>query len=341
MPLAPRRRQAIPRNILGPLRRRRVVGASLAAIAARRALAQSNWPERPVRILAMVPPGTASDLLARGLAGHFTAAFGQPFLVENRTGGGGTVAAAAVAQASDRHMLGLVFGGPTTTARALNPALSYDPRSAFTPVTLLSRTPFVLTVPAALPAGSLAEFLDLARARPGQLAYASIGPGTVTHLAMEELKARLGLAIEHVAYRGFAPATLDLIAGRVQAMFNTPATALEHLRAGRLRALAQTGESRLPVLAEVPTLEEAGLPDTSFFGWVGLIAPAGFPPEVAERLAAVAREALARDPAARGGLDLAGSEMLATPPAAFARLQEREAARWNAVIERLGLHVTD
>jgi tripartite-type tricarboxylate transporter receptor subunit TctC len=284
-----------------------------------------------------LPPGGQADLLARGLAPSLAAAFGQPFVVENRPGAGGTIAAGAVAAARDGHALGFVLGGPTTTARAMNPALPYDPERDFTPISLLTRVPFVLTLHPSVPARSWAEFVAWVRAHPGRVSYASIGPGTVTHLAMEELKARLGLDLLHVPYGGFPPATLDLVAGRVQAMFNVPSAVLGHLRSGALVAVVQTGETRLATLPEVPTFEEAGLPDTAFFGWTGLVAPAGFPREQAERLAAVIRTALETDPAARGGLDLAGSEILGTSPAAFEALQRREAARWIAVIQRLGL----
>ncbi len=341
MPLARPLPKLRPRAALGHLRRRRVVGASLATIASRRALAQSNWPRQPVRVIVGLPAGGQADLMARGLAPHFAAAFGQPFVVENRPGAGGVIAAGAVAAATDGHSIGFVLGGPTTTARALNPAVPYDPASAFTPISLVARVPFVLTLHPAVPARDWLGFVAHARAHPGLLSYASIGPGTVTHLAMEELKDRLGLTIVHVPYRGFPPATLDLIGGRVQAMFNVPSAALEHIRSGALVAIAQSGEARLPTLPDVPTLEEVGLPGTSFFGWTGIVAPAGFPPEAAERLAAVARDALARDPAARGGLDVAGMEILGTPPAVLARLQATEAARWNAVIARLGLRATD
>jgi tripartite-type tricarboxylate transporter receptor subunit TctC len=337
MPLVQKRFPDRVTSVVGHLRRRRVVGASVAALAARRAQAQSPWPDRPVRMLVGLPPGGQADLLARGLAPHFQGAFGQPFVVENRPGAGGTIAAAAIAQATDRHTIGFVLGGPTTTARTLNPALPYDPATAFTAISLITRVPFVLTLHPDVPARSWPEFVALARARPGRLTYASIGPGTVTHVAMEELKGRLGLEIEHVPYSGFPAATLDLVAGRVHAMFNVPSAALPHIRQGGLVALVQTGESRLAQLPEVPTLEEAGVPDASFFGWTGIVAPAGFPPDAARRIADVARDALARDPAARGGLDLAGSEILGTPPAALEQLQRREAARWNAVIQRLGL----
>ncbi|MBW6397401.1 tripartite tricarboxylate transporter substrate binding protein [Roseomonas sp. HJA6] len=335
----PNRRPA--RLALGHLRRRRVVGASLALAAARSAAAQTPWPQRTVRLLVGLPPGGQADLLARGLAPHLATAFGQPFIVENRPGAGGTLAAAAVAQAHDLHALGFVLGGPTTTARALNPALSYDPARDFTPITLITRVPFVLTVHPALPARDWAGFVAYVKAHPGAVSYASIGPGTVTHLGMEELKARLGLDMPHVAYRGFPPATLDLVAGRVQAMFNVPSAALPQLQDGRLVAVVQTGEARLPTLPGVPTFAEAGLPDTAFFGWTGVVGPAGFPRAMAERVAAVIRAALESDPAARGGLDLAGSEILGTTPAAFAAHQAREAARWNAVVARLGLRVTD
>lgn len=330
-----------PSNALGHLRRRRVVGASLAALAARRARAQDRWPERPVRLLVGLPPGGQADLIARGLAPHLSAAFGQPFVVENRPGAGGTLAAAAVAQARDGHALGFVLGGPTTTARALNPDLAYDPARDFTPVTLITRVPFVLTVHPSVPARSWAEFVAHLRANPGRIAYASIGPGTVTHLAMEELKARLGLSIEHVPYRGFPPATLDLVAGRVQAMFNVPSAALEHLATGALVPLVQSGEARLSTLPDVLTFEEVGLPDTAFFGWTGVVAPAGFPRERAERLAQVIRAALDSDPATHRALSSAGSEILGTSPATFEAHQRREAQRWNAVIARLGLRVTE
>jgi tripartite-type tricarboxylate transporter receptor subunit TctC len=330
-----------PRLALGHLRRRRVVGASLALAATRRASAQAPWPERPVRLVVGLPPGGQADLLARGLASHLAAAFGQPFVVENRPGAGGTIAAAAVAQARDLHALGFVLGGPTTTARALNPALPYDPARDFTPVSLLVRVPFVLTVHPALPVRDWAGFVAHVRAHPGAVSYASIGPGTVTHLAMEELKARLGLDMAHVPYRGFPPATLDLLAGRVQAMFNVPSAALPHLAGGALRAIVQTGETRLSTLPDIPTFEEVGLPDTSFVGWTGVVAPAGFPREAAERLASAMSAAYGNDPAARAGLDQTGTEFLVTSPAAFAAFQAREAARWNAVIARLGLRATD
>jgi tripartite-type tricarboxylate transporter receptor subunit TctC len=341
MPLAHPLPKVRPRAALGHLRRRRVVGASLAAIASRRALAQSNWPRQPVRIIVGLPAGGQGDLIARGLAPHFSAAFGQPFVVENRPGAGGVIGAGAVAAATDGHTIGIVLGGPTTTARALNPAVPYDPATAFTAVSQLTRVPFALTLHPGLPVRDWAGFLAHVRANPGRLSYASVGPGTVTHLAMEELKDRFGLDIAHVPYRGFPAATLDLIAGRVAMMWNVPSSALEHLRSGALVAIAQSGEARLRTLPDIPTLEELGLSGTSFFGWNGIVAPAGFPQEAAERIAAVAREALARDPASRGGLDLAGSEILGTSPAVLARLQASEAARWNAVIARLGLRATD
>ncbi|WP_198372545.1 Bug family tripartite tricarboxylate transporter substrate binding protein, partial [Roseomonas rosulenta] len=276
-----------------------------------------------------------------GLAPHLSAAFGQPFVVENRPGAGGTLAAAAVAQARDLHALGLVNGGPTTTARALNPGLAYDPATDFTPVTLIGRVPLVLTVHPSLPVRDFAGFVAHVRAHPGALSYASIGPGTITHLAMEELKARLGLDLMHVPYRGFPPATLDLVAGRVQAMLNQPFAALPHVQGGQLRALLQTGERRMSTLPDVPTLEEAGLSDAAVFGWIGLVAPSGFPRGAAERLAEVIRAAVEADPRARGGLDTADSEILGTSPASFAAHQAREAARWNAVIARLGLRAVD
>jgi tripartite-type tricarboxylate transporter receptor subunit TctC len=323
-----------------PFRRRALLGAPL--LLAAPAAAQAAWPNRPVRIVVMQPPGPGSDQMARALAGHYQMALGQPFVVENRPGAGGTITAQIVATATDLHAIGLVFGGPTTTARALNPGVPYDPETAFSAVTLLTRSPFVFTVHPSFPARSWAEFLAVIRANPGRYRYASIGPGTTTHLAMEETKHRLGLDIEHVPYRGFAPATLDLLAGRVEVMFHSPFSALQHIRSGALIGLVQTGERRVPQMPDIPTLAEAGEPaETAFFGWTGLIAPAGFPPAAAERLAAITREAMARDPAARGGMEETGAEILVSGPAELAALERRERARWIAVIRRLNLTVTD
>ena len=302
------------------------------------AAAQTAWPTQAVRILLGQPAGSGSDPLARGLSPHLAAAFGQPFVVENMPGSGGIAAAAAVARAADGHTLGIVLGGPTTTAKALNPNLAYDPTKDFRPISLLTRTPFVLTVhPGTFAGRQFADVIDYARAHPGRLSYASIGPGTATHLAMEELKSQLGLDIVHVPYRGFPQATLDLVAGRCQLMFNVASAAAEHVAAGRLVAVAQTGAKRLNMLAEVPTLHELNPTFEPFFGWSGMIAPASFPETTALRLAEVIRSAFASDPGARGGLDRAGSEVLGTDPAELQSFREKEAARWNAVIARLGL----
>jgi tripartite-type tricarboxylate transporter receptor subunit TctC len=339
--LAPRPSPSRPnRAALNHLRRRRLVGGALAGLAAP-ARAEAPWPTRPVRLFVGVTPGAGPDLFARGLAPHLSAAFGQPFVVENRPGAGGTLAAGAVARATDGHSLAVVLGGPTTTARALNPSLDYDPATAFTPVTLITRVPLVLVASPDFPARDLAGFVAAVRAAPGRHAYASIGPGTLTHLAMEELKARFGLDLAQTAYRGFPQATLDVMAGRVQVMFNVLTAAMPHLAEGRLVAIAQTGERRLPPLPDVPTLAEAGLADWAFYGWTGLVAPAGFPPAAAERLAGAVRQALRDDPAASAGTAANGNEILGTTPAEFAAFQRREAARWIAVIDRLGLRVTD
>ncbi len=182
-------------SLAGTIISRRHALASLCAMPMliKSAAAQTAWPTQAVRILLGQPAGSGSDPLVRGLAPHLSAAFGQPFIVENMPGGGGIAAAAAVARATDDHTLGVVLGGPTTTAKALNPNLAYDPVKDFRPVSLLTRAAFVLTVhPGSFAGRQFADVIDYARAHPGHLSYASIGPGTVTHLAMEELQSKLG-----------------------------------------------------------------------------------------------------------------------------------------------------
>lgn len=333
-------RTSLPTGLMS--RRGAIAALCAMPILGRSAYASDDWPSRPVRIILGQPAGSGSDPLARGLAPHLQAAFGQPFIVENMSGGAGNTAAAAVAHATDQHTLGIVLGGPTTTAKAINPNLNYDPEKDFRPISLLTRVPFVLTVSAKSFSGvRFADVIDQARARPGQFSYASIGPGTVTHLAMEEMKAALGIDILHVPYRGFPQATLDLLEGRVQFMFNVPAAATEHVAAGRLVAVAQTGAKRLSAFADVPTFEEIGAPTKPFFGWSGLIAPASFPKATALRISQVVRKALTTDPGARGGLDRFGNEILGTDPDELQTLQTGEATRWGIVIARLGIRASD
>lgn len=325
------------------LSRRHAIAALCAMpLFARSAHAQTTWPRQPVRILLGQPAGSGSDPMIRGLAPHLAAAFGQPFIVENIPGGGGTTAAAAVARASDGHTLGVVLGGPTTTARALNPNLVYDPATDFRPISLLVRTPFVLTVhPDTFAGKRFVDVIDHARAHPGQLSYASIGAGTVSHLAMEELKAELGLDIAHIPYRGFPQATLDLVAGRCHMMLNLAAAASEYVRGDKLVAVAQTGATSLDILKEVPALHELVPASAPFFGWSGMVAPASFPEAAALRIVDVIRAAVAGDPGARGGLDRNGSEILVTGSTELQALRDSEATRWTAVITRLGLRSTD
>jgi tripartite-type tricarboxylate transporter receptor subunit TctC len=334
------RRPAPPVTALGYLRRRRVVTASLAAVASRQALAQGTWPDRPVRLVAALPAGSALDILGRALAPFLSARYGQPLVVDNRPGAGGNIAAAAVAQATDGHTLGLVINTPVTVARYVTPGLTFNPARNFTPVALLYRTPFVLAVPSSLPARTLPEFTAHVRARPGQLTYASFGAGSAPHLGMEELSERHGLRMEHAVYRGFPEMTLDLAAGRIGAALNTVFGALPAIQEGKVRALAVTSARRSPLFPEVPTVAEAGEPAAEMYGWVGVVGPADLPPARAQEIAGVLREAIAT-PAGRANLETQGAEFIGSTPDAFAEEIRRETARWLPVIDRLGLRVAN
>lgn len=323
-------------NALGYLRRRRVVGAVLASSAARHAAAQESWPSRPVRMIAALPPGSGMDLVARALAPFLAARFGQPFLVENRPGAGGVIAAGAVAQSTDRHTLLLTINEPITTARATNPSLPFDPRRDFTPITMIHRVPFILGAAPDSPFHDLAGLIAAARERPEQLVYASIGVGSIGHLAVEEIAARHGVRLSHAPYRGFAEMTLDVAAGRLAFGVISMVNALPAAQDNRIRALAITAERRSRLLPGVPTMAEAGEPGAESYGWVALAAPAGFPAEMARALAETIRAALA-EAAARANLDALGAEFVASSPEEFGRFLELETARWLPLIARLGI----
>ncbi|MBR0668401.1 tripartite tricarboxylate transporter substrate binding protein [Roseomonas hellenica] len=317
--------------------RRRFLLATPLTLAALPARAQPAWPERPVRFIVPFPAGSTPDLTGRAVAAGLAAAFGHPFVVENRAGAGGTIGTDLIAKANDGHVLGLSINGPLSTAPALYPNLPYDPARDLRPVSLLVRGAQALVVHPDLRVRDLAGFAAHARANPGAVAFGSVGAGSGGHLAMLDLAARLGgLELLHVPYRGFPEATLDLVAGRIQAMVVTAAAVLPQLREGRARALATTGTRRFPGLPEVPTLAELGIADADSYGWQVMVVPAATPAARIARLAEEAQAALA-DPGTRQRLEAAGFEVVGSGPKEAAHFVAAEAARWGGLIRRLGI----
>jgi tripartite-type tricarboxylate transporter receptor subunit TctC len=311
--------------------------AALPALAlAAAARAQGAWPERPVRLIVAFPGGSTPDLAARAIAPHLQQVLGQPVVVENRAGGGGHIGTEAIARATDGHTFGVTIGGPGSTAKILNPALGYDPEKDLMPVSLLARLPFVLVVHPSVPARTAAEFVAYAKANPGRISYASTGPGTLSHLVMEDLAASQGFEAVHVPYRAVGQAVLDLVAGRIQAFFAASGGVLGQVREGQVRALAVTSPERFPALPEVPTMRESGVDQAPAVAWIGLFAPAGTPEDRIARLAAEVGRALAA-PEQRQALERAGFVVVGSDPAAFQALLRSDIERWGGIIRRLGL----
>lgn len=297
---------------------------------------EGAWPDRPVRIIVAFPGGSTPDLAARAIAPHLQQVLGQPVVVENRAGGGGHIGTEAIARATDGHTFGVTIGGPGSTAKILNPALGYDPEKDLMPVSLLARLPFVLVVHPSVPATTAAEFVAYARANPGRISYASTGPGTLSHLVMEDLAASQGFQAVHVPYRAVGQAVLDLVAGRIQAFFAASGGVLGQVRAGQVRALAVTSPERFPALPEVPTMRESGVDRPPAVAWIGLFAPAGTPQERIVRIAAEVARALAA-PEQRAALERAGFVVVGSDPASFQALLRSDIERWGGIIRRLGL----
>lgn len=292
------------------------------------------WPTRPVRLLVGFPAGGPPDQVARLIATRLEVRLGQPVVVENRTGAAGTIAAAAVSRAEpDGHVLLFGVAANLAVAPATMRPPPYDPATAFTPIVEVARGPYVWLVRADAPARTMAEFVAWARREPGRLNYASPGTGSAHHLATERLERVAGLHLVHVPYRGAAYAAL--IGGDVHAMYESMPSPLPHLAAGRVRALAVSGPSRLPALPDVPTLAEQGVRDADASSWWGLVGPPGLPRPIVERLNAEVAAALVHPEVAR---TLQGWSIVPSPgtPEAFGAFVAEESARWRAVVATLG-----
>lgn len=305
------------------------------ALAAQAAFAQA-YPTKAIHLIVPFPPGGPTDIVGR-LVGHkLTEGLGQPVVVENRAGAAGTVGSSAAAKAPPDGYT-LLYGSTSTLAIApsLYRDLAYDPRSAFAPISLVSRGAIIAAVNAQVPARTLQEFIALAKKGPGTLSYGSAGSGTPPHLAAELFKSVAGVDLLHVPYKGGAPAINDLVGGQVQAIFEGEVVLLPHIKSGGVRALAITGTKRDPQLPGVPTFAEAGLPRYDVYFWSGLVAPAGTPPQVIAKLNGVLVQAL-NAPDTRAALKHQGLEPAGTTPRQFAEFIAGEVERWGQVVKASG-----
>jgi tripartite-type tricarboxylate transporter receptor subunit TctC len=308
---------------------------SLTSLAAQ-AQAVAVYPKQPLTLVVPFPAGGPTDAMARLLAQKLSERLGQQVVIDNRGGAGGGIAAELVARApADGHTL--FFG--TTGTMSINPSLykklRYDPVKDFAPVSLMATTMNVLVVNPEVPAKNLAELVQLAKGKPGELAYGSAGNGSSNHLSGELFKSIAGIQISHVPYRGSSPALVDLLGGRIAMMFDTIAVQTQNIAAGKVRALAVTGPKRSPLLPEVPTAQEAGLKGFDVTIWFGVLAPAGTPAPIIERLNREMVAVMATDEM-RKRMQADGAEARTTTPAEFAALIKQDTAKWAPVVKASG-----
>ncbi|MBC5783858.1 tripartite tricarboxylate transporter substrate binding protein [Ramlibacter sp. USB13] len=314
---------------------KKIASALALALAAAGACAQgaaAGWPSRPVTVVVPFPPGGGTDTGARIVAEQLAKKWGQPVVIDNKGGAAGQIGADVVAKAKPDGYT-LLMGNIGT--QAINPSLyakmPYDPDKAFAPVALVADLPLAMMINPSVPARNVREFVALAKAQPGKLTYSSSGAGGGPHLAAEMFKDATGSFILHVPYRGGGPAIADLLAGHVQLSFMTVLEASGHIKAGKLRALAVTSDKRVPALPDVPTLSEGALPGFNSISWIGILAPAGTPRELVEKISADIREVVAREDV-KDRLVQLGAVPNATTPDRFSALIDNDRKRYAQII---------
>ena len=309
--------------------RRAAIAGALLPFAAR---AQApEWPSRPVRFIVPYPPGGPTDIMGRIVAQAVQGPLGQPFVVENRAGANGLIGSEQAARAAPDGSTFLVNASAHVIVPHLTPNMPIDVLADFAPVTNIAAVPLWLVVNPALPVRSVAEFIAYARANPGRIAYASSSQGGAPHLAGELFKLMTGTDLVHVPYRGSGPAGQDLIAGTVQAMFDSVPASAGAVRDGRLRALGVTTRNRIAPFPDLPTIAEAGVPGYEISTWYGIWAPARTPPAIIARLQQAVANA-ARNPETRARFDALGAEPVADSPEDYARFVRAEFDRWGKLV---------
>jgi tripartite-type tricarboxylate transporter receptor subunit TctC len=305
------------------------------------AIAEGSYPEQPVHILVGFTPGVAPDVAARLLADKLAEALGKPVIVENVTGAGGNIGAIRVAKAApDGYTLGMVGNGSLIFSPSMYEKLGFDPVKDFAPISQIFVAANVLVVPNDSPAKTLPELVALARAQPGKLTYAHAGAGTSQHLAAELFKSMAHVQIEPIAYRGTTVLLPDLLAGRVSMSFGNIVNVLPLVRDGKLRAFAVTSIKRSGIAPDIPTMAESGYPGFEAVPWFGLMAPAGTPPAIIEKLHRATAKIMAM-PEVRKKLNDIGADAIGGTPAELAAVIERELPQWAKVIKAAGIKASE
>jgi len=298
------------------------------------ALAQaSSYPNKPIRIVVPFPVGGIADTFSRTIGIKLSETWGQPVVVENKTGAGGNIGAEVVAKSpADGYTLVMGNIGSHAVNVSLFKSIPFDPIKDFAPIAHVLDADGLLVVHPSVKANSVREIIELARAQPGKLSYASGGLGTTSHLAGELFKSIAKVDIVHVPYKGNAPAISDLLGGQTQLSFATMPTVLPHVKAGKLRAIASIGPVRTVALPDTPTVSESGLPGFEVSNWIGLFAPAGTPPDIVSKLNAEVQKIMS-SPDVQKRLEAEGARFIATTPAQFASFQKEELVKWAKIIK--------
>jgi tripartite-type tricarboxylate transporter receptor subunit TctC len=320
-----------------PLTRRGALATICAAFAGG-ALAQT-WPSRPIRLVIPFPAGGSTDIVGRMMGEKLSQSLDQPVVIDNRGGAGGTTGSDLVAKApADGNTLLMGTSSTHAIASSLYSRLAYDPVRDFAPVNLIGTATILMVVHPSVPAKSVAEFIALAKAKPGQLMFGSTGNGSVSHLTAELFKSMAGVDIRHVPYKGDSPLALDLVAGRVQVAFGTAVAFLPYVRNGQLRALAVTDAKPSRVVPNLPTIASSGLPGFEALQWFGLLAPAGTPREIVARLNAETGKVL-QMPDVQQKMQGLGIQVINGGPDQFAAFIKSESAKWGKIVRDSGAKV--
>lgn len=302
-------------------------------------LAQQDFPNKAIRIVAPYPPGGTTELFARLIGDYLQRSMGQPVVIENKVGSSGIIGASLVAQApADGYTLLIGSQALYAVHPTLYEKLPYNPARDFTPISLVARLPSYIAVPADLPVSTLAEFIKYVRDNPGKFSYGSAGNGTAQHIYPELLKQLMQLDLVHVPYKGSAPMIADLIAGRIQMVMDFGPSVLPFVKSGKIKALAVSTRSRSKALPDVPSMNEAGVPNFDESTWFAIHGPGNMPPAIVNRLSNEIQTAL-RDPQIRARLEAAGAEPGGSTSQELLALQTREATKLGEVIKRANIKV--